>query len=1145
MEYNFRDIEKKWQQYWKDTNAYKVNNDSAKPKYYVLDMFPYPSGAGLHVGHPLGYIASDIFARFKRLKGYNVLHPMGYDAFGLPAEQYAIEKGVHPAISTEQNIQNFRKQLDNIGFCFDWDREVRTSDPSYYKWTQWIFLLLFKSFFNHHTSRADSIDTLVASFEKEGNAVHQFPSSANYQPAHFTAKDWNGFTQFQQQDILMHYRLAYCGIGEVNWCEALGTVLANDEVLNGVSERGGYPVVKKKLRQWYLRITEYADRLLQGLETVDFSDAMKEMQSNWIGKSSGAEMEFPIAGHNQKLRVYTTRPDTIFGVDFMVVAPELDWVKDVVSAEQQTAFEEYITYVKSRSERERMAEKKITGCFTGAYAVNPFDGREIPIWISEYVLAGYGTGAIMAVPCGDERDFKFAKHFNIPVTNIIGKHFNGEEANPTKDALLENSGFLNGMVMRQAINVVCSKIEELGIGKRKVNYKMRDAAFSRQRYWGEPFPIKWIDGIAYPLDESELPLELPHVDKYGPGPEGEGPLANIPEWTLIPNPSPQVEKGAAKNVEKKEAKGAANVPKYKVLTPMQYELAKNMRKGHTEAEKVLWEQLRDSKPGAKFRRQHPIDAYIVDFIALQERLIVEVDGGYHEDTNQKEYDENRTKILNEIGFTVIRFTNEEVLANVYAIRDEIKDILSKAKIISNTLSEGSAFAAPLSTRGEGLGVRETNTMPGYAGSSWYFLRYMDPHNNEVFCDRKASDYWGQVDLYIGGTEHAVGHLLYSRLWTKVLYDLGHIGHDEPYKKLVNQGMIQGSSRFVYRLNLNYSYIAQEIEIKTVPQFFISKKLYDDYFDENHETSNNILNEVHKRIGGGIGAFFGGEPTPIHVDVNMVDGVVLDIEAFKKWKLDFADAEFILEDGSIYSSESKVQTSSYICGSEVEKMSKSKYNTVNPDDLVVKYGADTFRMYEMFLGPVEQSKPWDTKGIEGVHRFLRKLWRMFYDDVKGKVWTDTKPTNAELKVLHKAIKKIEDDTERFSFNTAVSAFMVCVNELTDLKCNKKEILEPLLIMLTPYAPHIAEELYQAINGTAASVLDAAFPTFEAKYLVESSKEYPISINGKLRTTINMPLGLSKDEVKETVLANEIVAKWVEGKEVKNLIYVPNKMVNVVI
>ncbi len=643
MEYQFRDIEKKWQAKWKADNAYQVNNDFSKPKFYVLDMFPYPSGAGLHVGHPLGYIASDIYSRYKRLKGFNVLHPMGFDSFGLPAEQYALDTGQHPAVTTKKNIETFKKQLDNIGFCFDWEREVQTSDPSYYKWTQWIFLQLFGSFFNRQTAKAESMDSLVAVFEKEGNSAHACPGDEKIK---FSAAEWKAFDEKQQQDILMQYRLAFCGYGEVNWCEALGTVLANDEVVNGVSERGGHPVVKKKLRQWYLRITEYADRLLEGLERIEFSDAMKEMQTNWIGRSSGAEIDFEVKSEKSKvktLRVYTTRPDTIFGVDFMVIAPELDIVEGLKSDEQAVAVDEYLAYVKSRSERERMAEKKISGVFTGAYAINPFDGREIPIWISEYVLAGYGTGAIMAVPCGDERDHKFAQHFNIPITNIIGAYYNGEEANPTKEATLENSGFLNGLLMKDAIEVAINAIEEKGIGVRKKNYKMRDAAFSRQRYWGEPFPIVWKNGIAYPLSEDQLPLVLPDVNKYGPGPDGEGPLANIPEWFN------------------------------------------------------------------QFESQIP----------------------------------------------------------------------------------------PLG----GGGALETNTMPGYAGSSWYFLRYMDPKNESSFCDRKVSDYWNQVDLYIGGTEHAVGHLLYSRMWTKALYDLGHIGYDEPYKKLVNQGMIQGSSRFVYRYSI--------------------------------------------------------------------------------------------------------------------------------------------------------------------------------------------------------------------------------------------------------------------------------------------------------------------------------------------------------
>ena len=934
MEYNFREIEKKWQSHWKVSGAYRVSNETDKPKYYVLDMFPYPSGAGLHVGHPLGYIASDIFSRFKRLKGFNVLHPMGYDAFGLPAEQYAIEHGVHPAASTAQNIDNFRKQLDNIGFSYDWDREVRTCEPGYYKWTQWIFLQLFHSFFNRLTLKAESIQSLVAIFEANGNAAYICPGDGSVK---FSAAEWKAFSEKEKQDILMHYRLAFCGYGEVNWCEALGTVLANDEVVNGVSERGGHPVVKKKLRQWYLRITDYADRLLEGLETIEFSEAMKEMQTNWIGKSYGAEIEFAIVSressgvseefkyHDSRLTVYTTRPDTIFGVDFMVVAPEHELIEKIATPEQIQPVEEYINYVKSRSDRERQAEKKISGCFTGAYAVNPFNGKQIPIWISEYVLAGYGTGAIMGVPCGDERDHKFALHFNIPITNIIGDYYDGKEANPTKEAKLSNSEFLDGIVMRDAIGMVNAKLEEMGIGKKKVNYKMRDAAFSRQRYWGEPFPIQWKNGVAIPLSENELPLLLPEVESYSPGPDGQGPLANIPEW-----------------------------------------VAKEL---------------------------------------------------------------------------------------------------------------------------------ETSTMPGYAGSSWYFLRYMDPHNTETFCDRKVSDYWNQVDLYIGGTEHAVGHLLYSRLWTKVLYDLGYIGFDEPFRKLLNQGMIQGSSRFVYRL-------------KGTNQFI----------------SSGLMNGIAYKVE---------DTDPIRVDVNFVDGVELDIPSFTKWRNgEYANAEFILEDGK------------YICGSEVEKMSKSKFNTVNPDELVNKFGADTFRMYEMFLGPVDQSKPWDTKGIEGVHRFLKKLWRLFFDELKGKVWNEATANAEELKVLHRTIKKIEEDTERYSFNTAVSTFMICVNELTDLKCNKREVLQQVLIMLTPYAPHISEELWTAL-GNSGSILDASYPVFEEKYVTESSKEYPVSINGKVRTSMSISLDATPEQVQEMVFSNVLIQKWMDGKPLKKFIFVKGKMINVVV
>ena len=961
MEYNFSDIEKKWQQQWTKNGSYKVSNNADKPKFYVLDMFPYPSGAGLHVGHPLGYIASDIYARYKRLKGYNVLHPMGYDAFGLPAEQYAIDHGIHPAVSTEANIRNFRQQLDNIGFCFDWDRQVLTSEPSYYKWTQWIFLQLFKSWYDRKQNKAMPIDILVELFDKEGNKAHSCPGDPKLR---FTAAEWKGFDLRRREEILMNYRLSYCGYGEVNWCEALGTVLANDEVINGVSERGGHPVVKKKLRQWYLRITDYADRLLEGLEKVDFSDAMKEMQTNWIGKSFGAEITFDVhtpgstAPGAPRLTVYTTRPDTIFGVDFMVVAPEHELIEKIVTPEQRGVVEEYIAYVKSRSERERMAEKKITGCFTGAYAINPFNGLQIPIWISEYVLAGYGTGAIMAVPCGDERDFKFAQHFSIPVTNIIGDYFNGVEANPTKEAILQNSDFLDGIVMKDAIVLVIKKLEDMGIGIRKTNYRMRDAAFSRQRYWGEPFPIVWEDGIASPLDEKELPLELPHVEKYGPGPEGEGPLANVESWT-----------------------------------------ARHL---------------------------------------------------------------------------------------------------------------------------------ETNTMPGYAGSSWYFLRYMDPHNEEVFCSRQASDYWGQVDLYIGGTEHAVGHLLYSRMWTKALYDLGLIGHDEPYKRLVNQGMIQGSSRFVYRLELKGANGVEELARKT-PVFISHGIRAIEGTPELHELVSLAVRNIFSDPSIELESI---AISQLHVDVNIVDGIELDTAAFRKWRPEYANAEFVLEEGK------------YFCGVEVEKMSKSKFNTVNPDDLVNRYGADTFRMYEMFLGPVEQSKPWDTKGIEGVHRFLRKLWRLFFDETKGKIWTTDQPTDAEYKTIYKTVKKAEEDTERFSFNTGVSALMIGVNELTDLKCHKKEVLEKLIIILTPYAPHVCEELWQLI-GNEGSVLDAPYPKIEEKYLVESVKNYPIAINGKTRTEMNIALDATQQQVEELVLADEVVKKWLDGNSPKRVIYVKNKMINVVI
>lgn len=921
-------IEQKWREEWQKRSVYTVTNDTTKPKYYVLDMFPYPSGAGLHVGHPLGYIASDIVARFKRIKGFNVLHPMGFDAFGLPAEQYALEHGIHPAVSTADNINNFKRQLGNIGFSYDWSREVQTCDPTYYRWTQWIFLQIFDSWFNRKKQKAERVAELIKIFETEGNQHHPVPNTKfnpeGYPGQKFTAAQWKSFDEKIQQEILMQYRLAYLAYTDVNWCEALGTVLANDEVINGVSYRGGFPVVKKQMRQWSLRITEYADRLLKGLEEIDFSESMKDIQRNWIGKSVGAEIKFSIHNSQHAVLVFTTRPDTIFGVDFMVIAPEHDLVKQITTEAQREDIEKYLKYVESRSEVDRMAEvKKITGAFTGAYAVNPLSGKQIPIWISEYVLAGYGTGAIMAVPCGDERDHKFAKHFKLPITNIIGSHYNGEEANATKDAILENSDFLNGVLMRDAVDIVIQKLEEKGIGKRQVNYKMRDAGWSRQRYWGEPFPVVFKDDMPYAMKESELPLELPPSNNFRPSGNGEGPLANLTDWINF-------------------------------------------------------------APNAK---------------------------------------------------------------------------------------------------------RDSNTMPTHAGAAWYFLRYMDPKNPNAFADKKALDYWGQVDVYVGGAEHAVAHLLYSRLWTKVLHDLGYLNFDEPFKKLINQGKITGDSRFVYRVRGTNK--------------FVSFGLRDQY-----------------------------QTDELHVDISRVNGLELDLESFKKWKPDFASAEFILEDGK------------YICGSAIEKMSKAYYNVVNPDQIIDNYGADTLRMYEMFLGPLEASKPWSTQGIDGVYKFLRRLWNLVHDQAGNFKVSDAAPSREELKVLHKTIKKVEQDIENFSFNTSVSEFMICVNELSSLKCNKRAIVEPLIIAISPFAPHIAEELWEKLGHTE-SILTASFPKYDEQYLVESTFSYPISINGKVRAQMEFALDMPKEDIEKIVLASDIVQKWTEGKPPKKMIVVPGRIVNVVL
>ncbi len=977
MEYAHRDIEQKWQQYWKDKEVYKVSNDSDKPKYYVLDMFPYPSGAGLHVGHPLGYIASDILARYKRHCGFNVLHPMGYDAFGLPAEQYALETGQHPAVTTEQNIKRYRQQLDNIGFCYDWSREVRTSDPKYYKWTQWIFIQLFHSWYDRTEQKAKHISELISIFEKEGNTNHPCPGNED---TSFAAEEWKSKSEKEQRDILMDYRLAYLSYAEVWWCEALGTVLANDEVVNGVSERGGHPVVKKKMHQWFLRITEYADRLLSSLDKLEWTDAMKEMQRNWIGKSMGAEVTFKINNDQHNIKVFTTRPDTIFGVDFMVLAPEHELVDLITTKEQQQAIDKYKEYVQSRSERERMTEvKQITGAFTGAYVEHPFTGKSIPIWISEYVLAGYGTGAIMAVPSGDERDHAFAKHFNIPITNVFGQNYNGEEAYSDKAGTIENSDFLSGKKVNEAIDLAINAIVEKGIGRAKVNYKLRDAGFSRQRYWGEPFPIVYTNDTPYTIDEidgdtHQLPVELPHVDSYKPGPEGQGPLANITDWVN--------------------------------LTPT---------------------------------KDNPLR-------------------------------------------------------------------------------------------------RETNTMPGYAGSSWYFLRYMDPHNDEEFASKKATDYWQSVDVYIGGTEHAVGHLLYSRMWTKALHDLGHITFDEPFKKLINQGMIQGISA----------------QVKVIPSIAIG----DDKI-KTSETSTNISGLETLFLDCNFSLELPVDTYYINLPVKYVEykngKYYLSKHNLEKLKIEyprFTNARFItVDDYTILTGnnplENNVQFSNegIYLNSLTEKMSKSKYNVVNPDDIVEQYGADTFRMYEMFLGPIDVSKPWDTKGIEGVHRFLKKLWRLYNDD-NGWAITDEAATDADLKVLHKTIKKVREDIEKFSFNTSVSQFMICVNELSGMNCHKRSVLEPLAILIAPFAPHLAEELWYNF-GHEGSVTTAAYPDYEEKYVTENSKKYPVAINGKARTEMEFPLDMDKSEIEKQVMSNEVVQKWVDGKQVKKFIYVPGRMINVVV
>ncbi|QQL50505.1 leucine--tRNA ligase [Mucilaginibacter ginkgonis] len=1001
MDYQFKDIEKKWQKFWADDQTFKADNHSSKPKYYVLDMFPYPSGAGLHVGHPLGYIASDIFARYKRLKGFNVLHPMGYDSFGLPAEQYAIQTGQHPAITTEQNIATYRRQLDQIGFSFDWSREVRTSSPGYYKWTQWIFMQLFNSWYNKDADKAESIDTLVKHFETNGSAGINAVSDEDTQT--FTAGQWDGFSNEEQQTELLKYRLTYLRESTVNWCPALGTVLANDEVKDGFSERGGYPVEQKKMMQWSMRITAYADRLLQGLDTIDWPEPLKEMQRNWIGKSVGALVRFPIAslsfgegrGEAPFIEVFTTRADTIFGVTFLVIAPEHELVSSLTTPEQKAAVEAYIAQTKKKSELDRMADTKtVSGVFTGSYVINPLNNEQVPVWIADYVLAGYGTGAVMAVPSGDQRDYLFAKHFDLPIIPIIDIQNIETEADPTKEGKYINSDFINGLNYKEATSAVIAKLEEVGSGKARVNFRMRDAIFGRQRYWGEPVPVYFKNDLPYLISESDLPLILPEVDKYLPTETGEPPLGRAEGWTYKAPPKPS--------------------PAGRAL------------------EKV-------SPPGG------------------------DLEGAQSE-----------------------------------------------------------AFPYELST------------MPGWAGSSWYWYRYMDADNNAEFASKDAVDYWKAVDLYIGGSEHATGHLLYSRFWNKFMKDLNLVVEEEPFKKLINQGMIQGRSNFVYR-------VTKFDEDESPSHYFLSKKQWNRYNDPN--ASAGMLFE---EWGFPIKSNFATHSSPIHVDVNIVENDNLNIKKFRDWRPEFADAILILEDGSVSLPSGEGRGGApYICGVEVEKMSKSKFNVVNPDDIIERYGADTLRMYEMFLGPLEQSKPWNTNGIEGVFKFLRKFWRLFHNEQWELNISDEAPTKAELKSLHKIIRKVEEDIDRFSFNTSVSSFMIAVNELTDLKCNKRAILQDMVIILSPYAPHICEELWVLLGNQPGTLSYAPYPQFNPGYLVEDEFAYPISINGKMKMNLNIPLSLETKEVEDFVLANADVQKYLEGKAPKKVIVVKGRIVNMVV
>ncbi|MCO6357517.1 leucine--tRNA ligase [Roseivirga pacifica] len=980
-DYNHKQIEPKWQQYWKSNETFKATVDKSKPKFYSLDMFPYPSGAGLHVGHPLGYIASDIVSRHKRNKGFNVLHPMGFDAFGLPAEQYAIQTGQHPAITTKENIERYKEQLENIGFAFDWDKEVQTCDPQYYKWTQWIFMQIFNSWYDYDAAKARTIDELTAIFSESGNATVNAACDENV-PS-FSAEEWNAMSEEDQQSMLLKYRLTYLSETAVNWCPELGTVLSNDEVKDGFSERGGFPVIRKNMKQWSMRITAYAERLLEGLDTIDWPEPLKEMQRNWIGKSKGAEVRFQVENSELEIEVFTTRIDTIFGVTFLSLAPESDLTAQLTTADQKEAVEAYVAQAATRSERDRMADvKTISGVFTGSYAINPYNGEKVPVWVADYVLAGYGTGAVMAVPCGDQRDYDFAKHFGLPRVPVIKDADISEQADPTKDGTMINSGFLDGLTCYEAIDKAIEFAEERGVGKGKINYRIRDAIFARQRYWGEPVPVYFKNDTPYLVAEKDLPVILPEVDKYLPTEDGDPPLGRAENFTYTP--------------------------------------------------------------------------------------------------------------------------------------------------------EGESQAYPL----------EMSTMPGWAGSSWYWYRYMDAHNENAFIDKDVQEYWENVDLYIGGSEHATGHLLYSRFWNKILFDLGHVNQEEPFKKLINQGMIQGRSNFVYRVSYSYNYNSEDhgpiFPPDQLPQLYISKGYLNKGFEEVKPILLNKIAEIEANLRKTKGEFKGEliyryndlNAIPFNVDVNIVRNDELDTKAFNAWRPDLHNAEFILEDGK------------YICGWEVEKMSKSKYNVVNPDDIIERYGADTLRLYEMFLGPLEQFKPWNTNGIDGVRKFLGKLWRLFHNGQGEFEVSDAAPSKDELKSLHKTIKKAEEDIERYSFNTSVSTFMICVNELSALKCNNRAVLQDLLVVISPYAPHITEELWSLL-GHETSIVDATYPEFKKEYLKEDDIEYPVMINGKMRTKLQLSADMSKDEIEAAALADETVQKWLEGKPPKKVIVVPKKIVNLVV